>query len=242
MEDVAAAFPLVPLVGWVTGGLGSLLLLVIWPFLPPEAVAAVVLTFLVGLTGFNQLDGLLDLGDGLMAHGDADRRIRVMKDQSVGAGGVGLTLFTYLPAFASLLAVLRLAPEVGVQRGVEAATVAAGVVTLAEVGSRLPYLLLARGDRSSHSGLGEMFMRGFGWGHLLVGLACALPLAGLAVVLGWPPVVLGLGAAAGTAAALLRVSKRYFGGVGGDVFGASQELARAVILLAAAGGLGVVAS
>src|SRR5660398_277438 len=215
-EDVAAAFHLVPLVGWLSGGLGSLLVWVAWSFLPAEALAAVVLAFLVGLTGLNQTDGLLDLGDGLMVHGAADTRRQVMRDHVVGAGGVGLGLFTYLVSFACLTGVLRLAPRLGAERGVSAVYVMAGVVILSEVGARLPYLILARWARPSHSGLGEMFMRGFSSRHLAVG-----------VVLGWLPVALGLGAAAGTAAALLRVAHRHLDAVGGDVFGASQELARA---------------
>lgn len=241
-EDVAAAFHLVPLVGWLSGGLGSLLVWVAWSFLPAEALAAVVLAFLVGLTGLNQTDGLLDLGDGLMVHGAADTRRQVMRDHVVGAGGVGLGLFTYLVSFACLTGVLRLAPRLGAERGVSAVYVMAGVVILSEVGARLPYLILARWGRPSHSGLGEMFMRGFSSRHLAVGVVCALPLMGLVVVLGWLPVALGLGAAAGTAAALLRVAHRHLDGVGGDVFGASQELARATILLAAVGALGVVVS
>src|SRR5660398_172600 len=242
VEDVAAAFHLVPLVGWLSGGLGSLLLWVAWSFLPAEALAAVVLAFFVGLTGLNQTDGLLDLGDGLMVHGAADTRRQVMRDHVVGAGGVGLGLFTYLVSFACLTGVLRLAPRLGAERGVSAVYVMAGVVILSEVGARLPYLILARWGRPSHSGLGEMFMRGFSSRHLAVGVVCALPLMGLVVVLGWLPVALGLGAAAGTAAALLRVAHRHLDGVGGDVFGASQELARATILLAAVGALGVVVS
>src|SRR5680860_1550826 len=106
VEDVAAAFHLVPLVGWLSGGLGSLLVWVAWSFLPAEALAAVVLAFLVGLTGLNQTDGLLDLGDGLMVHGAADTRRQVMRDHVVGAGGVGLGLFTYLVSFACLTGVL----------------------------------------------------------------------------------------------------------------------------------------
>ena len=151
-------------------------------------------------------------------------------------------LFTYLVSFACLTGVLRLAPRLGAERGVSAVYVMAGVVILSEVGARLPYLILARWGRPSHSGLGEMFMRGFSSRHLAVGVVCALPLMGLVVVLGWLPVALGLGAAAGTAAALLRVAHRHLDGVGGDVFGASQELARATILLAAVGALGVVVS
>lgn len=54
--------------------------------------AAIVYAFLMIITGYNHLDGVMDMADGVMVHGDFERKIRVMKDSSVGAGGVA-TLF-----------------------------------------------------------------------------------------------------------------------------------------------------
>ncbi|EZQ10864.1 MULTISPECIES: adenosylcobinamide-GDP ribazoletransferase [Acidianus] len=41
--------------------------------------------------GFNHLDGLLDIGDGLMVR-DPQRRILAIKDVQVGSGGIGMAL------------------------------------------------------------------------------------------------------------------------------------------------------
>ena len=54
--------------------------------------AAIVYAFLMLITGYNHLDGVMDMADGVMVHGEPERKIRVMKDASVGAGGVA-TLF-----------------------------------------------------------------------------------------------------------------------------------------------------
>ena len=54
--------------------------------------AAIVYAFLMIITGYNHLDGVMDMADGVMVHGEPERKIRVMKDSSVGAGGVA-TLF-----------------------------------------------------------------------------------------------------------------------------------------------------
>jgi len=54
--------------------------------------AAIVYAFLIIITGYNHLDGVMDMADGVMVHGEPERKIRVMKDSSVGAGGVA-TLF-----------------------------------------------------------------------------------------------------------------------------------------------------
>ena len=54
--------------------------------------AAVIYAFLMLITGYNHLDGVMDMADGVMVHGPPEKKIRVMKDASVGAGGVA-TLF-----------------------------------------------------------------------------------------------------------------------------------------------------
>ena len=50
--------------------------------------AVIVYAFLMIITGYNHLDGVMDMADGVMVHGAPERKIRVMKDPSVGAGGV----------------------------------------------------------------------------------------------------------------------------------------------------------
>lgn len=238
LEEVVAAFPLVPLVGWVLGGLAGLVALLLSPLLPPAPLAALLLTVMVGLTGLNQMDGLLDLGDGLMVHGDAEKRLRAMHDHSAGVGAVAAVLFTYLLGFAALAGVVV---QVGAGPGggwldMGARRLAAAVV-LAEVAARLPYLYLAWRGRSSHGGLGSAFLEGFGARHVTVGFAAAVPAALAAVWLGWIPVAFAAAAALLTAAWLLRTATRLLGGVGGDVLGASQELARTAALLAICVGL-----
>ncbi len=54
--------------------------------------AVIVYAFLMIITGYNHIDGVMDMADGVMVHGEPERKIRVMKDSSVGSGGVA-TLF-----------------------------------------------------------------------------------------------------------------------------------------------------
>ena len=54
--------------------------------------AAIVYAFLMIITGYNHLDGVMDMADGVMVHGEPEKKIRVMKDSSVGAGAMA-TLF-----------------------------------------------------------------------------------------------------------------------------------------------------
>ena len=60
--------------------------------LNPFFTSVIVYAFLMIITGYNHLDGVMDMADGVMVHGSPERKIDVMKDSSVGAGGVA-TLF-----------------------------------------------------------------------------------------------------------------------------------------------------
>ena len=48
------------------------------------------------MTGLHHTDGLLDFGDGVMAHGTPEHKIDVMHDQLTGAGGLSLGILTML--------------------------------------------------------------------------------------------------------------------------------------------------
>jgi adenosylcobinamide-GDP ribazoletransferase len=238
IDEVAAAFPLVPLVGYVTGGIAAAFALLVGPILPSPALAALLLALVVGLTGFNQMDGLLDLGDGLMVHGGPGRRLEAMHDRYTGVGAVAAVLFTYLAAFAGLVALSATLPVPGGSGAwftAASRNLALGIVA-AEVLCRAPYLVLAWKGRSSHEGLGAPFLQGFGFRHLAVGALVCAPVAAAGLWLGWLPLVLATLAVLVVAAMLLRTANRLLGGVGGDVMGASQELARAAALVSLAAG------
>jgi adenosylcobinamide-GDP ribazoletransferase len=234
LEAAIAGFPLVPVVGWVTGLLGAAAALLVAGWLPPVLAAALLLAAVVGLTGLNAMDGLLDLGDGFMVHGDSERRLAAMHDHAAGVGAIGLTLVVYLTGFAALAGLADMAPAWAERSGPvpagPALVVAAGLL-LAEVLARIPYLLLAWLGRPSHSGLGSAFVRGFGPAHAAVGAGVALPVLVTGMWLGWFAVLLALAATLISAFVLLHSAQRLLGGVGGDVFGASQEIARTVALV-----------
>ena len=81
---VFAATPVTfPLVGYLVGALAALALL-----LPGVVAAFGYLVAVYTLTGVNHADGLADLGDAAVVHGDAERRRAVLSDSEVGVGAV----------------------------------------------------------------------------------------------------------------------------------------------------------
>ncbi|SFR99425.1 cobalamin-5'-phosphate synthase [Halomicrobium zhouii] len=203
-----------PLAGYVVGALLAL------PFvlgLPATATAFLFLAWVVLITGVNHADGLADLGDAAVVHGDAADRRDVMKDTTVGVGAV-LAVGTGLLGLA--LAGLGLA-ELPVLTAV-------GVVVAAEVGAKLAVALLVVTGEPSHEGFGSRFVDRAASGDRPLLALVALPalLAPGSIPVG----VACLSAALAVSVLVHRWADRRLGGVGGDVFGATNELARVVAL------------
>ncbi|MFB6224380.1 MAG: adenosylcobinamide-GDP ribazoletransferase [Haloarcula sp.] len=203
-----------PLAGYVVGGLVAL------PFLaagliPAPVIAVAYLVAVVLVTGVNHADGLADLGDAAVVHGTPAERREVMKDTAVGVGAV-LALGTVLIALAlAALAAASLPPLVAIT-----------LVLTAEVGAKLAMATLACVGRPSHDGFGAAVISGNSPRDLLGPLAVALPATVLVVpvtaftVLTGPVIAFGIS----------RWADQQLDGVGGDAFGAANELARAVAL------------
>jgi adenosylcobinamide-GDP ribazoletransferase len=201
---------LYPLAGYVIGGLCAIPLLVI-PDRTIAAAGAIALVLLI--SGAHHFDGLLDLGDGLMAHGDREKRVRALTDRQVGAGGVAAGIVTTLLLFAGLQASLSMA-----------AAIIAG-----EVCAKWSMLFLTTyGEpfrEGIHSYLHQHARPSF---PVLAGLLCLplflLPLAPVKIAGALVVMVL-------CPAVLLLLARRLFGGVNGDVAGASNELTRALVVI-----------
>lgn len=204
---------LYPLAGWVVGGCaaGVALLLVGNPGL---AAAAAIATAIV-LSGANHFDGLLDLGDGLMAHGSREKRITALTDRQIGAGGVACGVLTTLLAVQGLATV---------------ASVPLAVLT-AEVCAKLAMAWITALGVPFHDGI-HSYLHGFAkpW---FAGLAL-LPVVPLLFLIDPVTTLKAILATGIVTALLLALAYRLFGGVNGDLAGASNEIVRAAVIISLA--------
>ncbi len=220
-----------PLIGAFIGLLAGLFGWAASWVLPSIMVGGIVLALLLWITGLHHTDGLLDFGDGVMAHGTFERKIEIMHDQLTGAGAIGLCLMTYL---VTALAFTQLGGNVIIMNFVVPLIVPALIVV--ELCAKLSMVVAARAGKSVHQGMNTSFLQfmhgsGGNW-RLTVGLVVSLAIS--IVLLGWAGVFTVL-AGIVTGLVMVAVAHKHFNGVTGDVFGATNEITRmvcAIVLLA----------
>lgn len=197
---VAVAYPL-----------GGVLALAVLLPVPAVTVALVLPAWLLVLTGITHLDGLADLGDAAVVHGDPERRRSVMTDTTTGVGALAAVGIAIVGVALAGIALAALEP-------VEAVAVVVG----AEIGAKLAVLVSIGLGSTAHEGLGSAVAEGTGIGSIAAGVVLALP----AAIVGGIPVATAIGAGVVTSLVVLTWAKARLGGTSGDVFGATNELAR----------------
>ena len=208
-EHFARHSYLYPIAGYAIGGLVSFI--VYW--ITNQAIAAAVATAgLLLLSGCNHFDGLLDFGDAVMAHGDREKRIRALTDRQIGAGGVALGITTTLILFT----------------GLQASGSIIAAIIIGEVCAKYSMAFLTAVGTPFQDGI-HSYLHRFSRPYFPV----------IAFVLCLPLILLPISFKKVVAAAILMVlcpiilfmiSKRLFGGINGDIVGASNEITRAVVI------------
>lgn len=234
LTDCARNMWAFPLIGAFLGLLAGLFGWVAYQFLHSLVVGALALALLLWMTGLHHMDGLLDFGDGIMAHGSAEHKVEVMHDQLTGAGAIGLTLITYL---ITAFAFAELGRTVFI--GSLALPLIFPALIMVELCAKLSMVVVAWAGKSVYQGMNSQFLEAMhgSKGNLRLVAAIVISLAITLPLLRWAGVLTVL-AGLITGLVMVAVAHKHFNGVTGDVFGATNELARmvcTVVLLAVAG-------
>jgi adenosylcobinamide-GDP ribazoletransferase len=207
-----------PFIGAFIGLLAGIFGWVAHHFLPTIVVGALVLALLLWITGLHHTDGLLDFGDGVMAHGSFERKIEVMHDQLTGSGGLSLGILTIL---VSALSIGQLSINI----------IISGILVV-ELSAKLSMTVAAWAGKSVHEGMNSPFLEAMhgNKGNLRLIVALAISFAIALPLLRWAGVFTVL-AGVITGLAMVAVAHKHFNGVTGDVFGATNELTRMVCVI-----------
>jgi len=205
-----------PLAGYVTGFISAIpaILAALLGFDNSLVIAALTIAVSIFISGGNHFDGHLDFGDGLMAHGSSEKRIRAMTDRTTGAGALALGMTTLLITFAALASL-------------PVELIAAAVITAEVCGKMIMGLFSALG-KPFHEGI-QSYIYGLSKRRFAVyTIILALPLLlFIPVRSAAASILFGIITFAG----LCLLAKKLFGGVNGDVTGAGNELGKMIVCL-----------
>ncbi|MGD6806234.1 MAG: adenosylcobinamide-GDP ribazoletransferase [Candidatus Bathyarchaeia archaeon] len=197
--------------------------------------AAMTIAFLLVITGLQHFDGLIDLGNAVGIRNQHDRNMKAHAWTVTYAGAV-LAIAIEMLAFIGLF----LVNPSNLWFGFSA-------VVLAEVSAKLSMVTIVWAGKPSHKGLGSIFLAKAKKNlNAVAYIFSALIVLPIIFVTG--NTVLGLASVAlvfvsvPVAFVMNKVSNSVFGGVSGDMIGATNETARAVTLLLFALVLWVVAA
>ena len=182
--------------------------------LPSILIAVIVYGFLIIITGYNHVDGLLDFADGVMVHGDVKRKIEVMRDPIIGTSAISTMMIIAFLTIVSISAVI--------DKNILWA------ILVAVMSSKLSLLTTCICSKPSADGIGKYFVESMDIPKFVASLLiCGIfgySLLGFLGILG----VIG-GVFSGSLIAI--IAQRNFNVATGDVLGASVEIGRAISLL-----------
>ena len=205
-------FPLVGIViGLVIGTLGFGLSL----YLEPLVVSLVVVASLAVITGIHHTDGLADFSDGLMTKGTKEKKRKAMKDLSVGSAGI----------FSIVLYAIGMIIALSFSSGLDLFK----IILLSEIMAKFSMVLMAGLGNSASIGSNSPFIDSMKDKKrlLIAGIITIIPL----IVIGEMNGLIVFASGIIVTIFLVGLSTKSFGGITGDVMGASNELTRLSSLL-----------
>lgn len=216
--QAANYMPAFPVIGGLIGLATGALVWSLQAFLPSLIAGMLGLGFILLLTGVHHADGLLDFGDAMMVLGSPAEKLRVMRDRQTGAGGLCLGLVVLSATAFSMGALDR--------------SIVIQSLVASEASCKFAMVLQAYAGNSAQEGLNSPFLEAMHGKRratrLGVSLFLTLAISLVALQIGGVVVML---AGLVVPTIMLLIARREFGGITGDVMGATNELVRLASLL-----------
>lgn len=215
LENIAKYMYFFPIVGIAIGLLVGSFGFGLSFFLDPLIVSLLVVTSIAIITGIHHSDGLADFTDGLMVKGTKNRKLNAMKDLSTGSAGI----------VAIVLYIVGLIITISLTEGFDLFR----AILISEILAKFSMVLMASLGNSASLGSNSPFV---------MFMKDKKKLTAAFVIMIIPVIVIGettglvmLGVTFTLTIFLLALSTRSFGGITGDVLGATNELTRLASLM-----------
>ncbi len=210
LETVAKHMYIFPIVGVLIGLIIGSFALGLSLFLEPLIVALLVVAGLAIITGIHHTDGLADFADGLMTKGNKEKKLKSMKDVSTGTAGI-ISIVLYVVGMILALSLMQ---------GFQLFT----AILLSEILAKFAMVLQAALGKSAVTGSNSPFVQIMKDKKRLF-LASAITIIPV-IVLGGTIGAIAFAVTISITFFIVAISTRSFGGITGDVLGATNELTR----------------
>ncbi len=215
LDNIAKYMYIFPIVGIVIGLLIGSFGFGLSFFLDPLLVSLLVVASITIITGIHHADGLADFADGLMVKGSKDRKLKAMKDLSTGSAGI----------VAIVLYLIGLVIAISLTNGFDLFK----AILISEILAKFSMVLMASLGNSASLGSNSPFVK-------IMKDKKKLAIAFLIMIV--PVTLIGettglimFGVTVTLTIFLLVLSTRSFGGITGDVLGATNEFTRLASLM-----------
>lgn len=215
IENAAKYSYLLPLIGLLIGTLvGSFYLTIdhfLGIYLNKYILALLTILFLYFITGLNHLDGLADFFDGIYVCSTREKKINALKDTQIGISGLVSILFLFLFLLFSLTNLKNIFFK----------------IIIAELSAKTSMLIAMSIGKSRKQGFGYMFIKHLNKRLLPLSILLSLFVSYLLLSsIGIYAIIISII----IMLYIVHIAHKNFGFINGDVFGAINEITRAVCL------------
>ena len=226
IEELARVTWIWPIINGIIGLMAAIIAYILTAFFHFDAllIATIVYGFLLLINGFNHFDGLMDFGDGVMVHGDPQKKLSIMKDPMTGVGGISTGFIVGTITIAAFCSLINYANAVNINLIL--------LIIVAEIAAKIGLTTCCICSSPSTEGIGKFFIENMNLTNYLTGLIiCWIIAAALSITTAFHIGIIGIigGAFGGALTAL--IAKKHLKIANGDVLGTSNELGRLFSLI-----------
>ncbi|MFQ6073108.1 MAG: adenosylcobinamide-GDP ribazoletransferase [Methanosarcinales archaeon] len=224
IENIAKYAYLSPLIGMMIGFLSGLWAVLLSYVFPASIVGIFTLAFILYITGLHHTDGLLDFGDALMIHGSKEKKLAVMHDKYIGVGAIVLVFIVLSITAFSISSISEFANNS--KKDLLFAIISA------EVSAKFAMMTLASVGNPVKKGMGKPFIDAMHHKYSFIYLLIISIIIGIiGSFMSDVSFVFGILIAIPVALYLKSSAEKNFGGINGDVLGATNDITRMLSLL-----------
>jgi adenosylcobinamide-GDP ribazoletransferase len=221
LEDISKRMFLFPFIGLLIGLLTIPVVLISFYLFNQFVSAFIVTIFLIVLTGIHHTDALADFADGIMVRGNKEKKYNVMHDPRIGSAGT-VAISGYVIGMVVAISSITSLDKLMI------------AIILSEIMSKYSMVLESHYCESAWDGYSSLFTKNMKSKKkmavatiITIALIALIALISNMSVIGLQIFIVGIICCF----IVIYISKKNFGGITGDVLGATNEIVRLCSLL-----------